>query len=79
MKSLGVFSTRMVCLFAFVYLTLGVVQAWAQELKWRRIVGLQQKGDVVGVGTAKIAGGTPGPLLTETPELTWGTERWNSK
>jgi hypothetical protein len=33
--------------------------AAAQELRWQRIIGIQQTGDLVGVGTGQVTGGAP--------------------
>jgi hypothetical protein len=59
MRFLRLFSASMASLFMLLGLTLCAVQAQAQEIKWRNIVGTTVFGDVVGVGTDKVAGAAP--------------------
>jgi hypothetical protein len=40
-------------------LTLSAVQAQAQEINWKRIVGIVQTADLVGVGTGRVTGAAP--------------------
>jgi hypothetical protein len=49
----------MAILFVLFGLNLSVVQAQAEEIKWERIVGIQQTGDLVGVGTGQVTGAAP--------------------
>jgi len=59
MKFLKPFSISVTGLFMFLGLTLSAAQTQAGEIKWERIVGLQQTGDLVGVGTGQVTGGAP--------------------
>lgn len=40
-------------------LVLGTGLAQAQEVRWERIIGIQQAFDLVGVGTGQVVGGAP--------------------
>jgi hypothetical protein len=59
MRFLRLFSASMASLFMLLGLTLSAVQAQAEEIKWERIAGTTVFGDVVGVGTDKVAGAAP--------------------
>ena len=59
MRFLRLFSASIASLFMLLGLTLSAVQAQAQEIKWERIVGAAVFGDVVGVGTDKVAVAAP--------------------
>ena len=59
MRFSRLFSASVASLFMLLGLTLSAVHAQAQEIKWERIVGAQVFGDVVGVGTDKVAVAAP--------------------
>jgi hypothetical protein len=59
MRALRSFRASMASLLILLGMTLSAVGAQAQEIKWQRIVGLQQTGDLVGVGSGQVTGAAP--------------------
>lgn len=60
-----------------VFVAMTSITAIAQELRWKAVKGIQQTGDLVGVGSGQVTGGAPWVTTRGSVEVNLGTGRVN--